>query len=195
MLRFILPIFIIIVSITGFFLFVAPLYNEVKTLKTEVASYDVALNNSIRLENERDRLVAKYNSISPTNLEKLNKLLPDSVDSIRLILEIEKIASPYGMVLKDTRYNPAEKDKDAKDSNNVAGGSATKSNQNYGVWDLEFSTEGSYQNFLSLLEDLENNLRIVDISSIQFSSESVNTKASNDNYKYNFKIKTYWLKN
>lgn len=195
MLRFILPIFIIIVSITGFFLFVAPLYNEVKTLKTEVASYDVALNNSIRLENERDRLVAKYNSISPLNLEKLNKLLPDSVDSIRLILEIEKIASPYGMVLKDTRYNPSEKDKDTKDSSSVAGGAATKSNQNYGTWDLEFSTEGSYQNFLSLLEDLENNLRIVDISSIQFSSESVNTKASNDNYKFNFKIKTYWLKN
>ena len=117
------------------------------------------------------------------------------MDSIRLILEIEKIASPYGMVLKDTRYNPAEKDKDAKDGSSVAGGTATKSNQNYGTWDLEFSTEGSYQNFLSLLEDLENNLRIVDISSIQFSSESVNTKASNDNYKFNFKIKTYWLKN
>ena len=128
-------------------------------------------------------------------MEKLNKLLPDSVDSIRLILEIEKIASPYGMVLKDTRYNPSEKDKDAVGGSSVAGGGATKSNQNYGTWDLEFSTEGSYQNFLSLLQDLENNLRIVDVSSIQFSSESVNTKVSNDNYKYNFKIKTYWLKN
>ena len=55
--------------------------------------------------------------------------------------------------------------------------------------------------FLSFLKDLESNLRIVDMSSIQFSSDSntglnlSSSSSSTEAYKYNFKIKTYWLKN
>ena len=64
------------------------------------------------------------------------------------------------------------------------------------MWDLEFSTEGSYENFFRFIEDLESNLRIVDIASIEFSSASVSiTKSSTEYYRYNFKIRTYWLKN
>ena len=50
---------------------------------------------------------------------------------------------------------------------------------------------------LALIKDLENNLRIVDIYSIEFSS-SANTKLKSylpEAYKYNLKIRTYWLKN
>jgi Tfp pilus assembly protein PilO len=74
--------------------------------------------------------------------------------------------------------------------------SATTAN-NYGTWNLEFSTTGTYNNFLNFMKDLENNLRIVDISSISFSSNAssgVGSVASNI-YTYDFKIKTYWLEN
>lgn len=74
-----------------------------------MASYNEALNNSKALEAERDKLTQKYNSFDPENLSKLQKLLPDNVDNIRLILEIEKIASPYGMVLKNVKYDATDK--------------------------------------------------------------------------------------
>jgi hypothetical protein len=51
------------------------------------------------------------------------------------------------------------------------------------------------------LKDLENNLRIVDISNITFSSDTsgggvaVGKPKSKDSYTYGFTIKTYWLKN
>ena len=59
----------------------------------------------------------------------------------------------------------------------------------------------TYNNFLNFTKDLENNLRIVDISSVSFSSNSGSTTgstlgtATTDSYNYDFKIKTYWLKN
>ncbi len=57
----------------------------------------------------------------------------------------------------------------------------------------------SYNNFINFTKDMEKNLRLVDISSVEFSAAegSSNSKSgnSNDVYKYNFKIKTYWLKN
>lgn len=173
-----------------------------------MSSYDEALANSKALENERDKLTKKYNSIEPENLEKIRKMLPDSVDNIRLILEIENIAKPYGMLLKDVKYDATKKEETKGDEkNNVvqAGSTASNSEQtakkDYGVWTLEFSTKGSYANFLNLLKDLENNLRVVDISSIQFSSTEASgigikdPLASSDSYKYSFKINTYWLKN
>lgn len=198
MFRTIIPIIILTTTIAGFFLFVNPLYKEISILKKEISAYDEALNNSKKLESERDKLIKKRNSLTLENVDRLNKLLPDGVDNIRLILEIEKIASPYGMVLKDVRYEALNKAKtDTANANTEASQQAinTGSNKNYGSWDLEFSTEGSYDDFLSFLKDLENNLRIVDVSSIKFSSTTGgNIKLANDTYKYTFKIKTYWLK-
>lgn len=178
----------------GFVVFVGPVYSQISDLKMQIASYNQALDNSKSLENERDKLTKKYSAIDPENLDKLQKLLPDNVDNIRLILEIEKVASPYGMVLRDVRYDV---EKESSSNGVVQGGEITRQvNKDYGVWNLEFSTEGTYNNFLSFLRDLESNLRIVDISSIQFSSNVPLPKGSTiESYKYAFKIKTYWMKN
>ncbi len=215
--RFITPIILIAISITVFFVFISPLYQDISKLHLQVRSYNEALDNSKALENERDKLTAKYNSINPDNLIKLEKLLPENIDNIRLILEIEQIAMPYGMVLREVKYN-TDNTKDNKttaspaspspspssppiNSGAVVGGGvvAQKSNKDYGSWDLEFSTVGSYNNFINFTKDLERNLRIVDISSITFSSGgggvgSASSSTTSDSYKYNFKVKTYWLK-
>ncbi|MEI7765252.1 MAG: hypothetical protein WCI93_01555 [bacterium] len=211
MFRYLTATILIGVSIAGFLKFTNPLLADITKIKTEIASYNEALDNSKSLESERDKLTKKYNAIDPENLAKLQKLLPDNVDNIRLILEIEKIASPYGMVLKDVKYDASQAQADTKGTiakttdttdattaqPKVANTPPTKSKE-YGIWNLEFSTEGTYSNFINFTKDLESNLRIVDISSIAFSSDSSSilgkTKPS-DSYKYNFKIKTYWLKN
>ncbi len=196
MFRVATPLILIGISIAGFLMFVNPMYKEVSLLKTEINSYNEALNNSNVLDNERDKLTKKFNSIDPADLDKLQKLLPDNVDNIRLILEIEKLASPYGMVLKDVRYDTEKKDDSTKTGVLQAGqGISNLGNADYGVWTLEFSTEGSYKNFLNFTRDLENNLRIVDVSSIQFSSINDTVKNTSETYKYAFKIKTYWMKN
>ncbi len=183
------------------------MFQEVTDLRTQIASYNEALNNSKMLENERDKLTNKYNSFDPLNLEKLQKLLPDSVDNIRLILEIEKLALPYGMVLKDVKYSPVTAAK-TKDTTTAQAGTPAGAQKGYGAWDLEFSTQGTYFNFINFIKDLENNLRIVDVASIDFSSDvapgisptsntntNTNPVIAAEAYKYNIKIKTYWLKN
>jgi hypothetical protein len=46
------------------------------------------------------------------------------------------------------------------------------------------------------LSDLEKSLRIADIESISFSAvEAPGALQVSDTYKYDLKIKTYWLKN
>ncbi len=200
MFRYILPIILIAISVTGFFIVTDPLYNKISLAKDQIASFNEALDNSKALEAERDKLTQKYNSFDPGNITKLQKLLPDNVDNIRLILEIENIASPYGMVLKDVKYDAT--DNNAPAASQTIGNVKAKnslSNKNYGIWDLEFSTQGTYSNLVSFIKDLENNLRIVDVSSIDFSSGANPNIGLNPSlpeaYKYNFRIRTYWLKN
>src|SRR3989338_990208 len=195
--RFILPIILIGISIAIFFTFLDPLYSEITERRTEQGSYDEALNNSKALENERDKLTQKYNSISSDNLDKLNKLLPENVDNIRLILEIEKMALPYGMILKDVRYNVVDTSITSPPSGAIQGGYAGTPLRDYGGWDLEFSVAGSYDNFINFTKDLESNLRIVDIMSVEFSSDvSMDPLIfPRESYQYKFKIKTYLLKN
>jgi Tfp pilus assembly protein PilO len=196
--RLLLPIILIGISITGFAVFVSPTMAEINILKEQINGYNQALDNSKILEAERQKLTKKYNNIEKEDLAKLEKLLPDNVDNIRLILEIEKLASPYGMVLRDVKYDTIKKTEEDKQPTEVfqEGSTNTPAGHEYGTWDLEFSTEGSYGNFLSFLEDLESNLRIVDISSIQFSSiTAAGPNSSPEVYRYGFKVKTYWLKN
>lgn len=204
MMRFITPIILTGIAITLFFVFTNPLYNStdplspgIVQLREQAASFNEALDNSKALENERDKLTAKYNAINPNDLINLQKLLPNNVDNIRLILEIGQIAAPYSMVLKDIKYNAT--DTNTKLAENTVQGGRTESvaPKDYGIFDLEFSTSGTYDNFINFTKDLERNLRIVDISSISFSSSGAvgSAKPGPEVYTYDFKIKTYWLKN
>jgi hypothetical protein len=190
-------------------MFADPLYKDISDYKTKIASYNEALDNSKSIEAERDKLTQKYNAIDPNNLARMQKFLPDNVDNIRLILEMGRIAAPYSMVLKNVAYDSTEK---ASSSAPAGGEVATDKDslfKSYGVWNLSFSTEGTYDTFLKFIKDLESNLRIVEIVSVQFSSDVAKNSTSKtatginlysnlsnkDVYTYNLKIKTYWLKN
>lgn len=197
MIRFITPVILIGIAIASFFMLTDPLYQEVQAKRAEVDSYDEALNNSKALENERDRLTQELNDIDKENLVKIKKLLPDNIDNIRLILEIGQVGAPYGMTLRNVKYSSLKDNARPITADTIQGGGIeTAGQKDYGVWDLEFSTEGTYNNFINFLHDLESNLRIVDISSITFSSDvNLGLNSASDIYSYNFKIKTYWLKN
>jgi Tfp pilus assembly protein PilO len=200
--RFIMPAILTGIAITFFFVVTNPLYNTISGLKTQLDSYNQALTISTQLKNERDQLTATENNINPDDLAKLQKLLPDNVNNIRLVLEVEQIAAAYGMQLSSVSYDTTD------DSSAPAAGTDTAAVQDsstgtasgdYGTFNLGFSTSGTYDNFISFTQDLESNLRIVDVSSIAFSSDT-NAPASNTTtppagiYKYTFSIKTYWLK-
>lgn len=208
MMQFIMPIILIGISVAVFFVYSNPIYNDMGGLRTQIESYDKALSNSKVLKNEIDKLTTKFNSIDKDDLEKIQKLLPENIDNIRLILEIEDIAKPYGMALKNIKYNPTSKDVPTAEGEIQRNEEDLAAPKDYGIWDLEFSTSGTYNNFLNFTRDLQGNLRIVDISSIQFASDTTTATTSGssgsggasvspspESYDYSFKIKTYWLKN
>ena len=68
-------------------------------------------------------------------------------------------------------------------------------NKEYEAFELEFSVEGSYDDFVSFMKLMERSLRLIDINSIAFTpGTSEKDKVYNDNYKYLFRINTYRLR-
>jgi len=196
--RFIIPTILIGIALAIFFLFTDSIYKEIKILRVETQSYNEALFNSKELQSRRDVLLEQYNNFSADNLQKIEKLLPDNIDNIRLIIEIQGIASQYGMGLQNVNYSTTVDETQKNQQNKfieTSDASFETLNKDYGLFDLEFSTVGSYDNFLNFLADLDKNLRIVDILSVSFSSTELGLLGvQGDLYKYNFKIRTYWLK-
>jgi len=173
------PIILIIVSIAVFLTYTDPAYNKIKIAEKDEVQYDEALNKSRELQIIRDSLLSKYNTFSSADIEKLEKLLPDNIDNVRLILEIDNTASKYGMNLRDV---------------SVSGGTETAGKniveataKDFYTITLSFSVSSSYANFVKFIEDLENKLRIVDVSRIAF-------KASDSDFnEYRVSVETYWV--
>jgi hypothetical protein len=202
--RLILPISFIIIAVILFFVVVDPLYGDVKQLKTEVATYNIALNNSTELQKTRDSLVEVYKNIKIEDKERLSHFLPSTINNIELILEIEKIANLHGLPIKNITFESTNPEN--QDPANTAGTSNTvvvaENNPSdylpYGVFPMDFIVEGKYDTFLAFLNDLEHNLRLVDIKSISFTVPSPVTsltdKTNPNIYSYTLKVETYWLK-
>ncbi|MEK7582119.1 MAG: type 4a pilus biogenesis protein PilO [Patescibacteria group bacterium] len=181
MIRIIFPTLLLITAVAIFYFFTNPTYQETKKLTVEKKSYEDALDNSRKLQESRDKLLAKYNSFPATEIDRLERILPNNVDNVRLVLEIDRMSSKYGMPAKSINISS---NTDSKKERDLIG----KDNKPYGSINLEFSVEGPYSNFISFISDLERSLRIVDIESISFSASSGGI------YRYNIRLKTYWLK-
>lgn len=203
--RNLFPIILILTSIGIFFAFVNPTYLEVKQLKNDVAVYDTALTNARDLENVRDILKKNYDAITKEEKEKLEHFLPNTVDNIQLILQIQKIATAHNMNLKNIKFDtPTVSKADSAGNKNITVSSSKTNSLPYGIFSLEFSTDARYEDFKGFLKDLEYNIRLVNIKSISFSVPSSDKKTvfdpnsdmSNDPniYTYSLKVETYWLK-
>lgn len=198
--RTIFPIIFIIISIGLFFVFIDPIYNDVSSLRSDISVYNQALSNSTNLEKTRDSLLQKYNQVGATDKERLSRLLPDTVDNISLILEVQKIAQSHLMSLKNITFDAVKPDQpQASSSQVVVSSSSLTPVSSYGTFNLSFTTDGSYDTFVSFLNDLEHNLRLINIKNISFSVPQATAKTltspNPDTYNYNIKIETYWLKN
>ncbi len=181
MTRFIIPIGLIAAALGLFILYTNPTYQNVQSLSAENSSYDDALNKAQQLHALRDQLLSTRASFSDDDITKLEHVLPDNVDNIRLIIDINNIASRHSMTLTDVQLG------NASDGTNQSVLAVGPSGSAVGSVEVGFSVVASYSNFIAFEEDVEHSLRIIDVDKISF------TTGQGDLNTYKFEIRTYWL--
>lgn len=175
----IISIILLLASVGAFFGYINPTYTNAQGLSAQLGQYENALSNSKELLSERDKLITKLNTFSQADINKLQTLLPDSVDSVTLIIELDSIASQFGMRIRNFSS-------DAGNQSGTLGVNTTP----YGTLSLTFTTTASFETFVSFLKAVENDLRLIDVTGISFSSSA----SGNSVYDFTVNINTYWLK-
>lgn len=178
-----IPILILVISATVVFLYVRPQYDEILSLQATVKEYDDAIQRANEIGAKRDQLLQTYRNFNQSDMEKLRKSLPDKVDLVQLVVDINALAGKYGATIKDIKGSDAI----PKKANSASG--AVAEIMPYEFATLSFSTEMNYPSFMQFLADIEKNLRITDVSSMSL-KENIQTGST----EYMVTVKTYWLK-
>lgn len=178
--RTVTPIILIILALGIFFGYTNPLYQKIKDKQLQQSTIVEANKKAAQLRAVRDSLSQERNKISDAEVENLKKMLPDAVDSVGLIIDMQNLALSRGVVLKGPHV-------DEGGSTNATQGLGPDSSK-YGTISMSFVVTNSYENFLVFLKDLESSLRLLDVTSVGFSSNK------DGQYDYTVTLQTYWLK-
>ncbi len=192
--RYITLIIFIVLTIGGASLYTLPLWRSTQALSATIATGNERLATADSLGKSRADLISKYNSIPKADLDNLTTLLPDNVNNIRLIIQIDSLATKNGLsILQNVAYTTH----DAKTDDSKANVKAA-ARPPYEPFTISFETIGTYKNFLSFVSDIEKNLRLLDIQQVDFTPvPPQNTKdapSANGLISYKVKVTTYWLR-
>lgn len=184
-----------LVAAGGIFLFYTkPAYDGVQAMRTQIAEYDAALQKAAELQQRKQELLSRFNAFNPTDRERLEKLLPDHVDNVRLILDLDSLSGKHGMAVQNVVVSTPSS------AQNTQGAASTisASKQKYDSLTLKFTTSATYETFQRFLTDLEQSLRIVDLVSLKIAAGGAPTTAGgavpSDLYTFDIVLRTYWLK-
>lgn len=220
------PIILILTSVGLFFGYINPTYTamtgsadiaskSIQELQSEENDYKDALNKTREIELVRGGLLSKFNALKDSDKEKIAKLLPDHIDSVRLIIDMNNIAAKYGMsltnlVLTASGVLPVVKATTAGNATPTAGGATGAptfvgpDERQYDSIKLGFTVTGTYDNFIQFLKEIEESLRVVDITSLSFGTikptipilgqGAVSSTPVSNLYTYTMTVRTYYLK-
>ncbi|OGC88117.1 hypothetical protein A2419_01445 [Candidatus Adlerbacteria bacterium RIFOXYC1_FULL_48_26] len=180
MTRIILPIILLAAALGLFVMYTNPSFQSIKQLAVEQAAYDQALDKAQELRAVRDQLLSRRASFSDQDVDKLSHTLPDNLDNIRLIIDINNIASRHRASISQVQLGSTQ---GSGTGSSLATG---PSGSSIGTVEMGFSINATYDDFLAFQEDLEHSLRILDVTRIGFST-------GGDLNTYSYSIKTYWL--
>lgn len=182
--KLLFPIILLGVSAATFFLFIDKTFREVEGLRQDKAKYDSALSDSNTVKMKKDELEsAKRDAESVKTadgkraVDKLEVMLPDRIDNIQFILNINEMAFDKKLILKNISMGAGGKSdvasanpKDQKARARAAAGGV----QTLAKTSFSFSFSTTYDNFLAFLGKIERSLMVMDITSISFKSSDSN---------------------
>lgn len=184
--RNIISIIIIVISLASFVVLVKPQYDEIKEMQSTDSELSGVLDNARRLQELRDALLEKRKNLASADVSRLEKVIPENAENVKLILEFEEIADNNDLSIESASATRDEVDGSAGEDQGF-----DIDSKDYGIITLDFTLSGGYSEFISFLEDLERNIRITDLRSLSIAPPGGD--ASQD-YQYQLSIDTYWLK-
>ena len=180
----IVPVLLILIAFGIYFGYVNPTYTgEVAKLKAEINGYDGALAAADRFLAREGEILTERQSIPDAGFARVEAFLPDGVDNVQLILDLNALASRSGLSLSNFDIAVNERNENARsDQFSLVDEGPVAS------LDLSVSATGTYSSFKSFLRGVEWSLRPLDL--VQLSIDD----SQSGIYTYSMTFRIYWLR-
>jgi Tfp pilus assembly protein PilO len=183
-----IPIILIIISIGVFFTYIDTEYQDILELKKTKKNFVDQELKTNKIIKERRELIERYEKIDPESEKGLQKLLPNHVDNVELIVDIQRIIKENGIGIQIsdislTKVNSAKKTKN--------GQIEFEDEKKYNSIDVSFSFTTKYDIFKRFMSNIKESLRVLDVVSINFKPQIKKLGESSDNFKFDIKLRTY----
>jgi hypothetical protein len=170
MIRTITPIFSIIVAFVVFFFYTKPMFAEIKITQGEAAQYEEAASKAQELNAELARKLNEKRGYSVENLERLDALVPNSINEVKILADLSELARSHNMLFGNVNVENVDGGTSNKSSSAEEG---TALSQTVSYVDIEnasltFSLIGTYEQFKAFLADVERSLVMMEITEIDF---------------------------
>ena len=182
----ILPLLALVVALAIFFLYVNPTWSgSIAAAKTAIASDDQTLTVARQYAAQQNELASARNAIDPADLGRLSVFLPDSVDNVGIILDLNALAAHAGLSLAniDVTTNAADASGSASAGTLPAAGASPTGSVN-----LSLSAAGTYAALQNFLQGVERSRRLLDVRELSVKGSDTGV------YNYQMSLRLYWLR-
>jgi hypothetical protein len=176
---------LLLISAGILYTFVLPEWSAIGMLQDQASQYSNVLASVQTLESKRDQLLVQYKNIPADQLDEIQKILPSNIDTVNLALDVNTIASRYGVAIKSVSTDAGS----GVSSGNVIGTEAVSASSSpaFQTAFVTFTFTSNYDNFRKILSDLETSLRILDVQEVAFK-----VGATGNLYDFSVSVETYW---
>ena len=182
-----LPLLALILTVGIFFAYVKPVWSgPLKETKAAIADDEKALAAAKEYKKKQNELASASKAIDPENIDRLSVFLPDSVDNVGLILDINALAARSGLSLAN--IDVAANEKGSADAVPSSGALQVTHANPVGSIDLSLSAIGTYSALQAFLVGVEKSARLLDVRNITVKGSDTGV------YNYQMTIRLYWLR-
>ncbi len=184
---------VLCVAIAGgiFFGYINPtVTGQITEVNQEIAKYDSALQAAKLFQDKAAQLTREKQALPQDALVRLDAFLPDGVDNVQLILDLDALAARSGMKLANFTTTESGQAKKIPSSSENAPVMVVESGTGTDSVDISMTGSGSYGALRSFLDGVETSLRPLDLVEFQVSDSSANS----GEYTYQMTYRLYWLR-
>lgn len=177
------PAVAFLLAIGLFFGYVNPTRTDaIAEKRAQIESYENALAAAERFKQKESELIIARANIPSDGLARLATFLPDGVDNVQAILDLNALAARSGMQLSD--FETSSDDTAAGPTD----GLSLETQEPIESLDLTISARGTYASFRTFLEGIEQSLRLLDVVDVSVRDSATGV------YTYDMTVRLYWLR-
>ena len=176
-----LPVSALFVAAGIFFAYINPTWTgSIAATQVAIAADNQTLAAANHYAEQQNQLASERNAIAPSNLAQLEEFLPNSVDNVSIILDLNALAARSGLTLSGANV--------ANTGAQSSTGAPTTSSNPVGSVNLLLNATGTYGALQNFLNGVEHSRRLLDVQDLAITGSDTGV------YTYTMTLRLYWLR-